>query len=262
MKRWKAHYQDERHDLDIDIINTEDDYRKNPLSFQIGEFRFCGTSLGDFELENPQLYEKAREEFHILKWDHYSDKNIYYYALQRYYLETDIPIAILKKQDNRLIEGFVHISFAYKEHDLNQAGGAPCSSDNKKHYPDDAVVSDFSLLVENKRYRADEKKLYAQTLSLYFEPVLKQFCERLQAQYRLQCCFTYQYSDYSPYGNDDYGLMLCYKAHKAEYLKVNNKQDYFSYLEGLPYEGRQETYLCGAYEPRIHCGGYRGRVPV
>lgn len=44
MKIWKAHYKDEHHDLDIDFINTEE-YRKNPLFFQIGDYRFVGTQV-------------------------------------------------------------------------------------------------------------------------------------------------------------------------------------------------------------------------
>ena len=46
------------------------------------------------------------------------------------------------------------------------------------------------------------------------------------------------------------------------YLKVNGKNDYFSYLSNNPkdYDLKQETYLCEKYEIRNRCGGYRGYV--
>lgn len=79
-------------------------------------------------------------------------------------------------------------------------------------------------------------------------------------KYRLKCCFTCQWSDYSPYGSDDFGTMLCYRAHKEEYLRVNTKNDYFEHLEGLPVEQRQETYICPDFAVRDQCEGYRGFV--
>lgn len=35
-----------------------------------------------------------------------------------------------------------------------------------------------------------------------------------KSDYYIKCCFTCQYSDYSPYGSDDYGLMLRFCRHK------------------------------------------------
>ena len=87
---------------------------------------------------------------------------------------------------------------------------------------------------------------------------MKELVCLIAPEYRLQCCFTCQWSDYSPYGSDDYGSMLCYRAHKEEYLKGSD--DYFGYLEELPCEQRQETYCCPDFAPRNQCGGYRGYV--
>ncbi len=74
------------------------------------------------------------------------------------------------------------------------------------------------------------------------------------------CCLTCQYSDYSPYGNDGFGYMLCYKNHKNEYLKVNDKDSFFEYVEDLDFEFEYETNLCKEFAPRILCEGYRGYV--
>lgn len=35
MQHWKAHYKDALHDADITMINTEEDYAADPLSFTL-----------------------------------------------------------------------------------------------------------------------------------------------------------------------------------------------------------------------------------
>ena len=132
--------------------------------------------------------------------------------------------------------------------------GASCADFHlaEEAYYDEAVL-DFSLLVDELCYESSRK-------SLYFEDALRNICTQMKDNYLLKCCFTCQYSDYSPYGNDDYGAMLCYRRYKEDCLKVNNKEEYFLYLEGKDCDMRQETYLCGQYHPRSQAGGYRGFV--
>lgn len=104
--------------------------------------------------------------------------------------------------------------------------GASCADFHlaEEAYYDEAVL-DFSLLVDELCYESSRK-------SLYFEDALRNICTQMKDNYLLKCCFTCQYSDYSPYGNDDYGAMLCYRRYKEDCLKVNNKEEYFRYLEG------------------------------
>ena len=80
----------------------------------------------------------------------------------------------------------------------------------------------------------------------------------IEPRYQLRCCYTCQWSDYSPYGSDDFGTMLCFRAHKDVYLRVNDKHDYLEHLEALPCEQRQETFHCTDFAPRTQCEGYRG----
>ena len=48
----------------------------------------------------------------------------------------------------------------------------------------------------------------------------------------------------SPYGSDDYGLMLCFCRHKNDCLKVNGKDDFFSFLEGkIMMDDRKHIYV-------------------
>ena len=110
---------------------------------------------------------------------------------------------------------------------------------NSDTYTLGAEYSDFVGKFKIKVYKVDQNKSLRENQSIII---------------------TCQYSDYSPYGNDDYGTMLCYKKHKSEYLKVNDKYSYFEYLEGVECEVRQETYLCDEYEKRNQCEGYQGFV--
>ena len=123
--------------------------------------------------------------------------------------------------------------------------------DDTRVYRDDVIVREFSLSVDGIRYKSAEK-------TLWFEAALGDICRQIKSDYYIKCCFTCQYSDYSPYGSDDYGLMLCFCRHKDDCLKVNSKDDFFSFLEGKDYDGRQETYLCGHYCLRDKASGYRG----
>ena len=99
----------------------------------------------------------------------------------------------------------------------------------------------------------------AMALGMTFEEALLNISKLISPEYYMKCCFTCQYSDYSPYGNDSFGTMLCYKKQKEDYLKVHNKREYFQYLTN-DYEVCQETDLCMEYDIRMKCEGYRGFV--
>lgn len=256
---WKAHYTDEHHDLDIDILNTEEEYASDPLSFCIDGIAFSGTSLGDFHLSDPAMYERAKKEFHILKqggnhitYSHPSQIP-YSYDLQRYSLDVRIPIPLFKKDSRQTIQGNLRVYLKYCEHDMQKHNQSIHMCDDKIVYLDDIESAVFTLCAEGKEYSVDNKELY-------FEASLLRLSRMIREEYSLKCCFTCQYSDYSPYGNDDYGTMLCYRHHKDAYLKVHDKASYFQYAEGLDHETRQETYCCEEYEPRTKCEGYRGFV--
>ena len=71
MRYWKAYYKDALHDTDIEIVNTEEDYRTEPLSFILDNITFCGTSVGDFHLADETQYDEAGDKFSLLKWGGY-----------------------------------------------------------------------------------------------------------------------------------------------------------------------------------------------
>lgn len=256
MQHWQAHYKDSLYDVDIEIINTAEDDKGEPLSFILDGVTFQGSSLGDFHLAKEVQYDQARKKFCILKWGGYYKRfNIttpYSYDLQRYSLEVEIPIQVIRKRDDCEISGTLHIAFQYVEHN-RELLQSQIVCDGVRVYHDDAIVWDFSLLVDGVRYESTQK-------TLEFESALGDICIQMKSDYYLKCCFTCQYSEYSPYGRDDYGAMLCYCGHKKACLKVHNEDDYFYYLEGKDCNRRQETYLCEGYEERNKSCGYRGFV--
>lgn len=256
MQRWKAHYKDSLHDINIEIVNAAEDDTEEPLSFTVDEVTFQGSSLGDFHLAKEAQYDEARKRFCLLKWGGHNTKfhitTPYSYDLQRYELEVEIPIQVIRKQDDCECSGTLHIAFQYVEHDGKQLQ-SQILCDNVRVYHDDAIVKDFSLLVEGVQYASTKK-------TLEFEAALGDICTQMKSDYYLKCCFTCQYSEYSPYGMDDYGTMLCYCRYKKALLKVHNEDDYFHYLEGRDCDRRQETYLCKEYGERNKSCGYRGFV--
>ena len=254
MQYWKAHYRDTLHDTAIEIRNTEEDYNTEPLSFTLDNITFCGTSLSDFHLKDETQYVEACKKFSLLKWGGHNSKftSPYVYDLQGYELETEIPISVFRKRDERLITGILFLSFQCIEPDMSKPHSIRMCDDIRV-YHDDVIVQEFSLSVDGICYKSIEK-------TLWFEAALKDICRQIKNDYYIKCCFTCQYSDYSPYGSDDYGLMLCFCRHKNDCLKVNSKDDFFSFLEGKDYDGRQETYLCEHYCLRDKASGYRGFV--
>ncbi|MDE5778254.1 MAG: hypothetical protein K2I10_07130 [Lachnospiraceae bacterium] len=109
MRIWMVHYRDKLHDEDIEIINTQDGYSTNPLSFTLDGITFSGTSIGDFELNDERQYDVAKEKFCLLKWSgNNKDSNIitpYTYDLQRYSMNVCIPIIVVRKRDGHEMQG-------------------------------------------------------------------------------------------------------------------------------------------------------------
>lgn len=256
MQYWKAHYKDAMHDTDIEIMNTEEDYSTEPLSFTLDNITFRGTSLDDLHLADEAQYEEAGRKFSLLKWGGYYSKyhmtSPYLYDLQRYELKVEISVKVFRKRDGSLTTGALFFAFKCVEPDITKPHCIMTCDDIRVH-KDDVTVQEFSLSVDGKCYKSTRK-------TLYFENALNDICRQAKNDYYIKCCFTCQFSDYSPYGNDDYGLMLCFCRHKNDCLKVNSKVDFFSFLEGKDFDARQETYLCDQYCFRDKASGYRGFV--
>lgn len=253
---YNAHYTDETHDCDILIQNMIQDGIPHGLRFVLDGIPFIGSSLDDFELADAADYETAKKLVHLTQWGGYAGygmgKMPYVYSLQRYGMKIRIPVTAVKRDTQSSCQGLLTVEYVLKEHDKNK-NQSRCWLDSERIYMDDAECIKFCITIEDQEYCADRP-------SLCFEQSLLQINAKCREKYLLKCCFTCQYSDYSPYGNDDFGTMLCFKKYKEIYLTVNNKEDFFGKLEGLEYDIQQETWLCDSFEERIHCEGYRGKV--
>ena len=255
MKYWKAHYKDEFHDEDILIANEEADKFDN-LTFTIDGITFLGGDISSFDLKDSEQVGMAQQRFSLLKWggtmSEINHTSPYGYTLQRYALNMQIPIQVLRTADSSEFAGILHVGYRYVPHDMEKVQ-IRFYCDDRRVWPDDLEVTDFRLCVDGEEFSVAYE-------DLWFESNLQELIRLMAPEYRLKCCFTCQWSDYSPYGSDDFGTMLCYRAHKEEYLRVNTKNDYFEYLEELPAEQRQETYVCPDFAVRDQCEGYRGFV--
>lgn len=90
-----------------------------------------------------------------------------------------------------------------------------------------------------------------------FETELLDIQKALPDNVFIHACINCAYSDYSPYGSDVYGSMMCFRNIKAIYLQVKNKMDFLR-MEGTYTEQVQETYHCPQFARRIPGTGYRG----
>lgn len=252
---YRAHFKDAMHDMDLLLQNKMENGRFE-LSFTIDEITFVGTSFDDFELKDISLYQRAAERFQIQKWEGSSKKTdgdgiVHFgYTLQRYELYIAIPISVRKRDSFALVDGMLEVSYILKEYDASRYQ-AIFTCDQERVYMDSIICQMFCLVVEDQSYCADN-------FSTDFESLFLQILKKCQKAYWPRCCFTCQYSDYSPVGNDDFGTMLCYKRHKERYLTINGKQDFFRKLHGLDFDMQQETNLCEEYARRGYGHGYRG----
>ena len=250
MQVLKAHYKDEFHDTDIEILNDGSE-----MYFILDGFKFCSsTDISDFEYESEEQSDKIENKFNVIEFHgdmlYKSGKRIpmYFYILQRYALDVEIPVHVVRKSDTAEFTATLYISFYLVE---NNSHGVICNS--KKVYYDKTIVRNFSLCVDGKRYDSEEN-------TLDFEIALSDVCRKMKQDYYIKSCFTCQYSEYSPYGQNDFGSMMCYRECKESYLKTNN---YFMYLtDNVNFTHRQETFLCSEYDLRNKCEGYRGFVEI
>lgn len=256
MITYKAHYKDELHDLDIDITHD----KGKALTFTIDGVRFKGANFNDFELEEPEKYSMDDLPFRLFKEGGkiYHEKlgievdSEYFYTLQRYSLEVTIPVTVIRISDSRNMDAFIRLKVKLRERNENDRNNIIYRCDGVRVFPDASDVEDFSLHIGDEIINGQK--------TLYFEDALKSINSQIKDTYELKCCLTCQYSDYSPYGNDGFGYMLCYRDHKDEYLKVNDKDSFFEYVADLDFEFEYETNLCKEFAPRILCEGYRGDV--
>lgn len=70
-------------------------------------------------------------------------------------------------------------------------------------------------------------------------------------------CYNCKFSDYSIYGQQFWGSMLCFKNKKETYSKVDGKDEYKEIMDDFD-RLVPESYYCDKFEERPKNTGYRG----
>ncbi|MCJ8291355.1 MAG: DUF6304 family protein [Flavobacteriales bacterium] len=66
----------------------------------------------------------------------------------------------------------------------------------------------------------------------------------------VKCCVNCIYSEYSPYGSDEYGDLMCFKQSKSEWLKIGYQglKGINNWDDLLTIEKTQEAFWCDEFE--------------
>ncbi|MCS6822741.1 MAG: DUF6304 family protein [Cytophagaceae bacterium] len=90
-----------------------------------------------------------------------------------------------------------------------------------------------------------------------FELALDQIRSQFDDKYHFKNCYGCMYGDYSVYGQNSFGTMLCFLSQKEKYESVTDKSEYtklkFDEAVHVP-----ETYCCENFKIRKSGSGYRG----
>ncbi len=108
----------------------------------------------------------------------------------------------------------------------------------------------LELVVNENRFRSPGR-------GIDFECELLAIQKQLPQEAYMKACINCAFSDYSPYGNDTFGTLACFRGDKQGYRSVHSKKDMLVFWKKLT-EYVQETYLCPEFERRLPGTGYRG----
>lgn len=153
--------------------------------------------------------------------------------LTDYTLSCRVPISTWK--EGTQIPGFLLTEVEYKEDETRLDHNAP--------------YFDFSFELEGKIIPIGKLS--------QFEGVFEILSEKLPENIIIKTCYTCLYSDYSVYGSDVFGSMLCFRNVKDVYVKVRSKGEFMDMMDNFD-RIVQETYLCEDFSPRMKGVGYRG----
>ncbi|NER15064.1 hypothetical protein GWK08_16540 [Leptobacterium flavescens] len=201
------------------------------LSFELGSFRFEGTSFDDFELLDYDSYSKAElERFSLNK---ISSGQGFVYELCDCSITVYFPLFLRDVETKEVLQ---------KELEMKVQIGKNIGN---------GMIEDLQVSLNLNMFG---KKFVA--VDYDFEDAANEIQKQIAPRYRFNNCFGCNYSDYSPYGKTIFGDMLCFKNQKKEYVKVKNKLEFFKLNKADSFV--QEIYCCEEFEIRRKNIGYRG----
>lgn len=203
----------------VEVINDFDEFY-----MQIGAFKFSGSDLDSFELDNTNEFtEQELIDFGVVI--HRQNYN----ELKNYQLSLKIPQILIDMSSKKEIEVTMDVQLELK---------------------DNFEQATVSFQIDDEHYEGKHD-----FMELIFDEIQRQF----NGKYRFKNCYGCLYADYSVYGQGLMSSVLCFKNQKEAYLQVQNKNEYMMNLE-LHDSQQQEIYYCDEYEIRDKSVGYRGTV--
>lgn len=226
MITYKAIYRDNEGSHQIEIQNDSE-----LLSFELGNFKFEGIAINDFELLDFEDY--SPEELDRFSFNKIPCGDGFSYEICNYDLTIYVPVELIETQTRQTKSTNLKI--------FSSCGSALRSGGL------DSYDLSLELTIEETKYTGQGD---------LFEIAANNLLKNFKGQFNFKNCFGCNFSDYSVYGQNTYGTMLCFKNQKKEYLKVKTKDQYMN----LDQEDRlvQETFLCEEFELREKNIGYRG----
>lgn len=155
--------------------------------------------------------EEIEDHFNLEEFNYSDDSKGF--KLIGYSLKVQIPIKIINAE-NLEVDGLIH--FNSQPHSLEFEFEGTI-------YPFERPNFEYGLASEHTR-------------SLHIN--------------HIKCCVNCIYSDYSPFGSDEYGDLMCFKNSKSEWLKIGYKglKEIQNWNEVLTIERTQEAYWCDEFK--------------
>lgn len=217
------------------LFNEANYVVQHGLMLELEKAEFGGDAFDGLELMNEAELSKTELERFTLVRQRILEGKEEMIELTDYSLEFDLPIRMINIEKNK--EEIVETQLTVKRKFLEGEKGREYSS----------MTLEFLLNGEKVKLDGD-----------VFEVLLLGLKEKMKDEYYMKNCFGCLYSDYSPYGNDTFGDMLCFRNNKENYAKVNDKTSMFKTMEETAILNVQEIHLCDQFKPRISPIGYRG----
>jgi Family of unknown function (DUF6304) len=213
-------------------IIIENDFEN--LYTEIGGVRFSGTEFTDFFIDDKAKYTKEQlQRFTFFETPIYNT-NIINEGLCNCIFEVFIPQILIEKTTRT--EFYSDLKIEYLLGSLSQKGGI----ENEK--------VKLSLSIKERQYEGA-----SDLIECAFDQIRSQFDDKFQ----FKNCYGCMFGDYSVYGQNSFGTMLCFVSQKEKYENVTNKAEYMK-LKTDKIPSVQEIYCCKKYEIRKIGAGYRG----
>lgn len=213
MEIYPAKYTDKNGEVETTIRNDWEILRMNLRGIE-----FSGSSF-DYFCPEENVSEEFLEIFTLNKDNELSD----------FQLECKIPVKILED----IKESIAELKINFEPEILEIETG----------------YSDYNLAL-TLNYKNEE---FHSTYSGDFEDCFGEIRSQLKKSPKnlaLKCCFGCRFSEYSVYGHDIFGSLICFKKFKERFLSMKTQYDYYDLLEEKNLEYVQEIYLCSEYQMR------------